>query len=237
MKALLVTATTFEVQPTILEAGFDGDFSSRLGTPGDEFSLSQFDCLVTGVGQLQCAAWLSKVLSQRRYDVVVQAGIAGSFTDRYPHRSVVLVEEEIVSDLGAETPKGFLDIFEMGLVPPDQRPFSSGVLRARPLRCLEALDLPRARAVTVNRVLSDPRSIAWVEERYAPDVVSMEGAAFLYTCLMHEVPCVQLRAISDRVGPRDTSTWDIPGAVAALNKELGAVLQKLTIRFEAGDEL
>jgi futalosine hydrolase len=118
MKALLVTATTFEVQPTILEAGFDGDFSSRLGTPGDEFSLSQFDCLVTGVGQLQCAAWLSKVLSQRRYDVVVQAGIAGSFTDRYPHRSVVLVEEEIVSDLGAETPKGFLDIFEMGLVPP-----------------------------------------------------------------------------------------------------------------------
>jgi futalosine hydrolase len=91
--------------------------------------------------------------------------------------------------------------------------------------------------VTVNRVLSDPRSIAWVEERYAPDVVSMEGAAFLYTCLMHEVPCVQLRAISDRVGPRDTSTWDIPGAVAALNKELGAVLQKLTIRFEAGDEL
>jgi futalosine hydrolase len=228
MKVLLVSATTFEVQPTIIDAGFAGSFTSRLGTPGEEYSLSSFDCLVTGVGQMQCAAWLSKTLSQRRYDVVVQAGIAGSFTDRYPHRSVVVVEEEIVSDLGAEAPHGFLDIFEMGLAPRDQRPFSDGILRARPLECLESLGLPRARAVTVNRVLSNPKSIAWVEERYKPDVVSMEGAAFLYTCLMHQLPCVQLRAISDRVGRRDTSTWDISGAVVALNRELKVVLRELT---------
>lgn len=227
MQVLLVSATTFEVQPTIIDAGFSGTFSSRLGAPGEQYSLSLFDCLVTGVGQLQCAAWLSKVLSQRRYDVVVQAGIAGSFTDRYPHRSVVLVEEEILCDLGAETHEGFLDIFEMGLISRDQRPFSEGILRTRPLNCLEGCDLPRVRGVTVNRVLSDPRSIAWVEGRYDPDVVSMEGAAFLYTCLVHQVPCVQLRAVSDRVGPRDTSTWDIPGAVVELNKELGTLLRTL----------
>ena len=237
MKILLVTATSFEVQPTIIDAGFRGTFSSRMGSPGEEYSLPLFDCLVTGVGQLQCAAWLSKALTQKRYDVVIQAGIAGSFSERYPHRSVVLVEEEIVSDLGAETPQGFLDIFEMGLVSPDQSPFSNGVLRQRPLKCLEDLHLPRVRAVTVNRVLSDPRSIAWVQERYKPDVVSMEGAAFLYTCLTHQVPCVQLRAVSDRVGPRDTSTWDIPGAVAALNKELSDVLRVLLNRFVADEGL
>jgi futalosine hydrolase len=228
MKVLLVSATTFEVQPTIVDAGYVGTFFSRLGAPGEEYSLSSFDCLVTGVGQLQCAAWLSKVLSQRKYDIVIQAGIAGSFTDRYPRRSVVLVEEEIVSDLGAETRDGFLDVFEMGLMSRDQLPFSQGVLRAPALSCLEGLELPRARAITVNRVLSDPRSIAWVEGRYAPDVVSMEGAAFFYTCLMHHIPCVQLRAVSDRVGPRDTSTWDIPGAISALHTELGALLRMLT---------
>jgi futalosine hydrolase len=237
MKVLLVTATSFEVQPTIIDAGFRGAFSSRMGAPGEKHSLPLFDCLVTGVGQLQCAAWLSKALSQTRYDVVIQAGIAGSFTERYPHRSIVLVEEEIVSDLGAETPEGFLDIFEMGLVSRDQRPFSNGVLRARPLKCLEALPLPRVRAVTVNRVLSDPQSIAWVQERYEPDIVSMEGAAFLYTCLMHQVPCVQMRAVSDRVGPRDTSTWDIPGAVASLNKELSDILRLLITSSVADDGL
>lgn len=237
MKVLLVTATSFEVQPTIIDAGFRGTFSSRMGAPGEEYSLPLFDCLVTGVGQLQCAAWLSKALSQKRYDVVIQAGIAGSFTERYPHRSVVLVEEDIVSDLGAETPQGFLDIFEMGLVSRDQQPFSNGTLRQPPLKFLDDIYLPRVRAVTVNRVLSDPESIAWVQGRYEPDIVSMEGAAFLYTCLMHQVPCVQLRAVSDRVGPRDTSTWDIPGAVAALNKELSALLRALTSRPVAVDTL
>jgi futalosine hydrolase len=237
MKVLLVTATSFEVQPTLVDAGFDGTFSSRMGAPGEEYSLPLFDCLVTGVGQLQCAAWLSKTLSKIRYDVVIQAGIAGSFTDRYPHRSVVLVEEEIVSDLGAETPQGFLDIFEMGLLSRDQRPFSNGVLRPRSLRCLDDLHLPRVRGVTVNRVLSHPQNIAWVRQRYEPDIVSMEGAAFTYTCLMHQVPCVQLRAISDWVGPRDTSTWDIPGAVGALNKELSGLLRLVTTRPVVVDDL
>lgn len=237
MKALLVSATTFEVSPTLVSAGCDENLCRGLGTAGEERTLGAFDFLVTGVGQLQCAAWLSKVLSQRRYDVVVQAGIAGSFSDEYPHGSVVLVNEEIVSDLGAESPDGFLDVFEMGLVPRDQRPFSAGVLRVSIPPIFESLSLSRVRSVTVNRVLSDARSIAWIEGRYEPQVVNMEGAAFFYTCLMHSVPCVQIRAVSDRVGPRDTSAWDIPGAIDALNVRLREVLQIVANRAGSGGEM
>lgn len=225
MKVLLVSATTFEVQPTLQNSGYQGVFSSRLGTPGEELSLPTFDCLITGVGQLQCAAWLARVLTQKRYDLVLQAGIAGSFRDTYPHRSVVLVGEEVIADLGAESPHGFLDIFDMGLIPRDQRPFSGGVLRTTIPHWIDTMNLPSVRSVTVNRVLSDPRSIGWIEGRYEPDIVSMEGAAFFYTCLTHGVPCAQIRAISDRVGPRDTSTWDIPGAIEALNVRLVELLR------------
>lgn len=226
MRVLLVSATSFEVQPTLRSSGYQGEFSSRLGVPGEEYSLPAFDCLITGVGQLQCAAWLARVLSQRRYDIVIQAGIAGSFRDTYPHRAVVLVAEEVIADLGAESPQGFLDIFDMGLIPRDQQPFSGGLLRATVPDCFNAMTLPRVRSVTVNRVLSDPRSIGWIEGRYEPDIVSMEGAAFFYTCLTHGVSCAQIRAISDRVGPRDTSTWDIPGAIEALNVTLVDLLRQ-----------
>ena len=166
----------------------------------------------------------------------MQAGIAGSFSDRYPHRSVVLVEEEILSDLGAESPDGFMDIFEMGLVPRDQRPFEGGVLRGVTPSVLDQFGIPKVRSVTVNRVLSDAQSIAWIEGRYEPDIVNMEGAAFLYTCLMHGVRCVQIRAISDRVGPRDRSTWDIPGAVKALNTRLQDIMNLLTNQPGSVDE-
>jgi futalosine hydrolase len=52
----------------------------------------------------------------------------------------------------------------------------------------------------------------------------MEGAAMFYVCLLAGVPFLELRAVSDVVGPRDKAQWDIPGAVAALNAELGRVL-------------
>jgi len=140
---------------------------------------------------------------------------------------VVLVGEEIIADLGAESPQGFLDIFDMGLIPRDQQPFSGGLLRTTLPDCVKTMNLPSVRSVTVNRVLSDPRSIGWIEGRYEPDIVSMEGAAFFYTCLIHGLPCAQIRAISDRVGPRDTSTWDIPGAIEALNARLVELLRLL----------
>lgn len=86
--------------------------------------------------------------------------------------------------------------------------------------------LPRASSVTVNRVLSSESSIAWVRERYVPELVNMEGAALFYACLLKNVPFVSLRSISDMVGARDKGSWDIPGAVAVLNATLGVLLEE-----------
>jgi futalosine hydrolase len=48
----------------------------------------------------------------------------------------------------------------------------------------------------------------------------MEGAALFYVCCDRNLPFIELRAVSDIVGPRDKSLWDIPGAVEALNRDL-----------------
>ena len=44
----------------------------------------------------------------------------------------------------------------------------------------------------------------------------MEGAAFMYACLMHDVPFAQVRAVSNAVEPRDRERWRIQEALAAL---------------------
>jgi len=226
-KALLVSATTLEIAPT-LQAVFPGRASDLgIGIPGTLFESERFDCIITGVGQMISAVHLAPLLASKRYSVAIQAGLAGSFTERFPKRAVVAVSEESLADLGAESPQGFLELFEMGLLRHDASPFVNGRLTSIPPRLRSLLKLPTARSVTVNRVLSDERSIAWVRERFNPEVVNMEGAAFLYACGVHQVAAHSVRAVSDMVGPRDKDQWDITGAVAALNDVLTEVCHEL----------
>lgn len=44
----------------------------------------------------------------------------------------------------------------------------------------------------------------------------MEGAAFMYACLMHKVSFAQIRAVSNVVERRNRSTWKVKEAIEAL---------------------
>jgi futalosine hydrolase len=46
----------------------------------------------------------------------------------------------------------------------------------------------------------------------------MEGAGAAAAAVLHGVPFVEIRAISNVVGPRDRSAWRIPDALAALHQ-------------------
>ena len=227
MKTLLVSATTLEVASTIKNLYPAAEIEEGPGKPGTLFLGETIDCLISGVGQMQSGVQISRQLQRDSYGYAVQAGLAGSFYPALPKRSVVVVSEEALADLGAEDLEGFLDLFNMGLMERDEPPFAGGCLRAPVCELASLHQLPRARSVTVNRVLSHPSSIEWVRQRYDPEIVNMEGAAFLYACLLNGIPCVSLRSISDFVGPRDKSMWDIPGAVTALNVVVSSVLKEL----------
>ena len=45
----------------------------------------------------------------------------------------------------------------------------------------------------------------------------MEGAAVFYACKMNNVPCLQVRAISNYVEPRNKENWQINLAINNLN--------------------
>ena len=222
MRTLVVSATLLEIAPSVeREVGRNVD---GVGAAGTVLRGKGCDFLITGVGQVACATHLSRTLATGSYDRVVQAGIAGSFTPKLPIGSVAVVTEEGFGDLGAENHGGFLDLFDMGLMKEGDSPFTDRFLRAPDVKLSSLSQLPRVRSVTVNRVLSEPHSISWVRDRYSPQIVNMEGAAFFYAALLHKIPFVSLRSVSDMVGPRDKGAWKIPEAVAALEGVLSRVI-------------
>jgi futalosine hydrolase len=87
--------------------------------------------------------------------------------------------------------------------------------------------LPAVRGITVNTVHGHEPSIAAARERFAPQVESMEGAAFMYACLVSGVPFAQVRAVSNMVERRNRAAWKLPDAVAALSAATTDILESL----------
>lgn len=215
MKTLLISATSIEVAPFVGDSlGFPA--IAEKCAPSFHRISDSLDLLITGLGQMQAGIHTARAFERTRYDRAINLGVAGSFRESIPTRTVVQVTDERLSDLGMETPKGYGSFMDTGFLGKDQPPFVDGAIPFPAFEHPVLQELPRVRSVTVNRVLEHEASIRYVVERYDPDIVNMEGAAIAYAAQIASVPCVSIRAISDRVGPRTQAGWDIKGGVAAV---------------------
>src|SRR6187549_2368204 len=100
MKVLLLSATTLEIQPTLDKQ------------PG-------IDTLIGGVGVPFTVYRLTTQLNKNSYDLVVQAGIAGSFIPTLELGEPVLIQQDRFADIGVEEKGSLQDIFDMGLADKD----------------------------------------------------------------------------------------------------------------------
>jgi futalosine hydrolase len=163
------------------------------------------------------AARTSTALARTTYDLALNLGICGSFDRALSPGTVVHVVSDCMPELGAEDGDAFLTVGELGLQPGDAPPFTDGRLVNRAVPANPVLQtLPAVTGVTVNTVHGAERSIAETARRFAPQVESMEGAGFMYACLIHEVPFAQVRAVSNFVERRDRSAWKIDEAIASV---------------------
>jgi len=221
LRVLVVAATRPEVAPLISELANAARHNQVVsGTLGAH----KLDVLFTGVGMVATAAWCTRALAIGGYDVALNFGVCGSFNPEMPTSSVVHVTSDVLAELGVEDGPRFHTLQEIGLLEPDEFPYTGGRLLNEafpPLAGLE--DLPVASGITVNTVHGEEESISSIRSRYAPDVESMEGAAFMYACLIAGVPFAQVRAVSNRVERRNRAAWDLAGAI----QHLGRVSLKL----------
>ncbi len=188
------------------------------GYKGLDNSNIEIDFITTGIGTTGTSYFLTKALSDssRKYDFVVNIGLAGSFNDKYPIGSVVRVIKEQFGDLGVESRLGFQTLFEYQILDANTLPFKNGALYS-PYLDIEMENglssIPSVTGITVQMVSGLSESVERIKNRFSPDIESMEGAAVFYVALMEKVPFIELRSVSNEVGERDKSKWNIPKAL------------------------
>ncbi len=206
MKILVVVATAPEA------AGLKNALSAD--------ALKSVDFLITGVGMVNTTFELTKLLSASTYDYVLNIGIAGSFDRTISLGEVVWVRKELFSEMGAEDGNEFLSLIQLGLQSHDEFPFEWGELKSPILPELNALaQLKQVRGITVNKTHGNDDSILKTNMQFSPQVESMEGAAVFYVALKLNIPCMQIRSISNYVERRNRDAWQIPLALGNLTKQ------------------
>jgi futalosine hydrolase len=182
---------------------------------------------ITGTGIAATVYHLTKLL-KGKYDLVLNIGIAGSFSKKLGTGDVVAVYSETFGDFGVAVKDGFLTCFEENIVDADMFPFSNGVLISEHAKKItEILSIPTVNGLTNNTVSGEEKLIKRMKDKFSPDIETMEGAAFFYVCLMENVPFVAIRSISNMVEPRDKSKWNIPLAIKNLSDKVNLYLANI----------
>jgi futalosine hydrolase len=222
VRILIVAATGLEIAPVL--ARLKGTGVGEIQTESRPLAPCTYgdhdvDVLITGVGMVATSAWCSRVLALSAYDVALNLGVCGSFDPALAPGTVVQIRSDRIAELGAEDGDGFLTAQDLKLVGVDEFPFTSGQLvNLAPPENPALRRLPAVDAITVNTSHGNDRTIAAVRERFHPQVESMEGAAFMYACLIHGLRHAQVRAVSNLVEKRNRGAWKLSEAIDSLGR-------------------
>ena len=188
------------------------------------------DVLVTGYGSVFTAYQLTRALNMINYDLCINIGLAGSFDHFLEQGFIVNVVHDQFADLGVEYKSKIYTLYEEELMDENEFPFTEGVLNSLGNFEIEEVEsLIPVKAITLNTLYTDPKRINIMRDKYAPEIETMNGAAFFYVCLSEKVPFLQIRGISHFVEIRRIENWNIPSALKNLSASLISILDELRI--------
>lgn len=172
----------------------------------------EVDVLIAGVGVPSTIYHLQKKMQQVKYDLIIQAGIAGTFDNSLKLGEVVLVTQDIFADIGMEQKNEFTSIFQTTFTDKNEFPFDDGWLKNNHAIARKK-NIQQVTGVTVSKVSDSQLQKQQLIKNFSPGIESMEGAALHYVCLQEHIPFVQIRAISNEVGERDKTKWKMKEAI------------------------
>jgi futalosine hydrolase len=220
-KILYVTATTTEAE----------SLKSILHTKPVPEAIHNFEIniLVTGVGSV-ATAWVLKqwICTYGKPDLVINAGIAGSYKEEIRIGDVVLLRTDCFADAGIEDDEDFITLFEAGFIAENEFPFKHGILNSDPVYFDKLKNLLKpVNAITVNTSTGSESSKSRLIRKFNPDIETMEGATFFYICSRENIPFLAFRAISNMVEKRNRDNWNIKLALDNLSAKLNDIFLTL----------
>lgn len=190
---------------------------------------SRFDVIAAGVGPAAAAAMTARALAQHKYEMVISAGIGGGFTGQAAVGSIVVANSIIAADLGSETQDGFLSVQQLGFgnhrIDPDRE------LSERWVQALErsGIAVIHGPILTVSTTTGRAESAAQLAQRIPGAAAEgMEGFGVATAAAAFDLPALEIRSISNAVGPRDRGAWKIKEALETLEMASSHLLEVLT---------
>ncbi|MCP3952996.1 MAG: futalosine hydrolase [Desulfobacterales bacterium] len=180
--------------------------------------------VVTGPGMANTVHGLTVAIMSKRPKLILQTGCGGGFREAGLNiGDVAIASMEIDVHLGLEPDRPEDAVGELGF-PVIKRP-GREIFNCYPVdvpassRALQSIEA--ALSVSAVNVLSGPfitvatvtASIArsgYLYRHHGALVENMEGAGAAHTAALYNLPFVEIRAVSNRVGDRDKSKWDLP---------------------------
>jgi len=165
------------------------------------------------------------------YDLVISAGIAGGFRGRAEIGDIVLADQVIAADQGVMTDEGFSTLRDLGL--PGEGGYAVGNVEHRARLASGPYRLLAGDILTLSSMTGTDARAAELASRYPRAVAeAMEGYGVIEATRRssertgRDIPFAEIRAISNIIGRRDRSTWNIPLALGALADAMSTLLNE-----------
>lgn len=184
---------------------------------------------VCGFGPVAAAARTAHLIETKRPSHVVLAGIAGTFcADTLPLGTACCFRQVAIDGIGVGESSRFVSARDLGFSPAD---LSEDTLILEPL----GNNRPEGLLLTCCAA-SDSAEMALARRKRHPNALAedMEGFGVALACRFATVPATIVRGISNLVGNRDKSTWEVGNAIRAAADLLNGTLASDT---ETGNQL
>ncbi len=180
-----------------------------------------------GIGRTNAAvATTTAMHAECPFELVISAGVAGSLPNSgLSVGDVVVADSCVYVEEGLVTPDGFQDMAAMGFCLGD---FEGNCVP------VDATLLNRLRGIgvagsiaTVATCSGTDEQAQLVADRTSCVCEAMEGASVVHAACIAGLPGIEIRAISNTTGNRDSQQWDLDLALANLGNAVNAAITAL----------
>lgn len=186
-----------------------------------------FKVEIAGVGPVAAAVHTTLALAKNKYACVISAGIGGGFPPHAELEHIVIANAIILADLGAESPDGFIPIEKLGFGNATVLPNME--VSRQLVTSLSEVGLPVVHAPILTRstVTGTKESADQLMQQH-PEAAAeaMEGFGVAAAAVACGIPVIELRTISNMVGPRDRDSWRMKEALNQLTNA-SAILREV----------
>ncbi len=219
---LLVIATASELTPFLGHFQFEyhTEFIKRAC-----YKHTSIDVLITSVGMVATACKLTRTLCDNKYDFVINAGICGAYSQRVAPGTVVHIAEDCFVELGTEDSEGVKPLY----IRESDKDFfvPQTVVNKNEIKIKSIQNLLRVKGATTHTVTRSEKRNKMITGQYDTQTESMEGAAFLYVCNEFNIPCAQIRSVSNYAGCPADKNWYFDLAASNLCKTITGIVDEI----------